>query len=291
MLGMRTAGVAWGLWGWMLGTTIGLGCGDAGGGEDAMCVPGMQVSCGCPGETQGVQVCSADGTFYEVCQCGDVGDGSGDDGSGSSTGDDAAEGTGETGDLCGNGFPDPGEYIDDPPACPADCEVTGDSSGGDETTTGESSCVGMPIFALSIPNVASAWEFQGITGFGAGNMMCAGMGADHVCDYEEVLAAEAQGDFAAMAAGTTAWLHRTTPANGSAPGPGGRCIDWTYSTNHISDGEFVEFGAAGAVTYHIDNDTIYDPAAPGVHTQMGLLECGSQQRAILCCNPECVGEG
>ena len=73
-------------------------------------------------------------------------------------------------------------------------------------------------------------------------------------------------------------------------GVGGRCVDWTYQTNHIADGEFVEFPGGGAVTYNFDNDTFYD-GVDTTHAQPGLLECGTQMRAILCCNPPCMPAG
>jgi hypothetical protein len=74
----------------------------------------------------------------------------------------------------------------------------------------------------------------------------------------------------------------------SAPGPGGRCNDWKYMTNHISDGEYVTFATAGTPTFHLDNDTVFDPTMPGVHTIPGDLDCGGVTRSILCCYQACM---
>lgn len=301
------------LLGWVGGLALGAvsACGGDEGGADgdggSGCTPNAQVACACPGGGSGVQVCNPDGLGFGPCMCGDGG-GTDDGGSGESTtgeddGDGDAEGT-TAASPCGNGVEDPGECDEEDAAyCPDDCESSDDTSGsggGGDSTTGEiDNCEDEPIFIAMTPVQPSVWTSGGIQGFGAGNMMCMalGMGADHVCDYEEVLLAEAHGDFAAIPAGTTAWIHRTTPAMVGAamspPGAGGRCQDWNYGTNHIADGEFVTFGAGGAATYTLDNDTVFDPGAgsPNPHVQMGLLECGGQMRAILCCAVECVPEG
>ena len=271
------------------------GGGEDGDGSGGACVVGMSIACTCPSGEMGAQTC-IDGASYGLCECAD---GTGGDEGGSSSSDDDTGGGDQVGDsstggACGNGMEEPGECDDDAENfCPEDCaSATGDS----ESSTGTADCSTEPTYQLMIPNIPSVWEDAGVMGFQAGQNMCQAMGADHVCDYEEVVDAEMKGDFAAIAAGTTAWLHRTTTVDigggvMSAPGVGGRCVDWTYSTNHISDGEFVTFGAGGTVTYSFDDDTNYDAMAPGVHTQMGLLECGGVNRAILCCYPECDPEG
>src|SRR5688572_30580383 len=102
-IGTRARAV--GLRAWMMacGAAIGIACSSAEqGGGDASCVPGMQVTCGCPGGDEGVQVCGFDGFAYEPCQCGDFDEG---EDSGTSSGGDEST----TGDACGNGFADPGE--------------------------------------------------------------------------------------------------------------------------------------------------------------------------------------
>jgi hypothetical protein len=114
-------------------------------------------------------------------------------------------------------------------------------------------------------------------------------------------------------------VHRTTTetinkqlhpdANGgivSPPGPGGRCNEWTYTTNHISDGEYVDLKSAGGTTtglFFLDNDTFYDGASTA-HTVAAdvqdntsnifgggasdTLQCSGQQRAVLCCYQVCM---
>lgn len=234
-----------------------------------------------------VQLCNAAGTF-DACMC-DAGTGTeGASGSGSD-GIDGAEGdTGTSGATCGDAIEQDGECIpEDQGYCPEDCGGD-DGSGG--SSTGADACAGMPIYAGMVPNIGSQWSDQGLMGFAAGNSLCQGIGADHVCEYQELLDAEAAGEFAGVAAGTTAWVHRTTMAmvDGvmSAPGPGGRCVDWTYGTNHIADGEYVEFLSGGTPVYHLDNDTFYD-GQDTTHTIPDQLQCGNMTRAIFCCHPAC----
>lgn len=266
------------------------------------CVPNSSIACACPDGSNGAQTCTPDGLGYSVCSCGNDGGTAGDE-SGADTAEDEDtggmdQGADDTtgGVVCGDGVEGPGECDEDSDVyCPDDCPfgVTGDTGGSSD---GVNSCDDMPIYALSIPNVASAWEHNGAVGFAAGNAMCQDMGGDHVCDYEEVVAAAAKNEFAALPAGSTAWLHRTVNVMDGgvmyAPGVGGRCQDWIYSTNHIADGEYVTFNA-GVPAYTFDNDTNFNAAAPAPnpHVQMGLLECGGTMRSILCCHPECMPEG
>lgn len=117
--------------------------------------------------------------------------------------------------------------------------------------------------------------------------MCQLFGADTFCDYEQLLLAESKGEFSQIPEGTTAWVHRTTTALvdgvSSLPGTGGRCVDWTYDSNHVADGEYVVFGAGGVPTYHLDSDTFYDGVDLS-HTASGDLDCGGEVRALLCCS-------
>lgn len=286
-----------GLFGLLAGIALACGDGDGGAeGDGGACVPGQQVTCPCPDGSMGVQACEAGGAFFEPCMCG-----GGTEGASATDGDTEDGNSGSSGaDLCGNGIEDPGEC---PGACPADCTGV-DSSSGDGGTTGEpDTCADVPVFVAAIPTIPSRWESGALVGFAAGQDMCrnAAMVANlpdpmqvTVCDYEQVLEAEAAGELAAIPAGTTAWIHRTTNTmvNGvaSVPGSGGRCVDWIYQTNHISDGEFVTIGAGGVGTYSLDGDTFYD-GVDTTHTQPGLLECGTQMRSILCCNPPCDPQG
>jgi cysteine-rich repeat protein len=84
------------------------------------------------------------------------------------------------------------------------------------------------------------------------------------------------------------------------PGGGGRCNDWTYTTNHISDGEWVEvhqnggqFTAGGfqigTLSYHFDYDVTYTGEAAtsktchNPETKGCAGPCNGGNRGVLCC--------
>jgi hypothetical protein len=204
--------------------------------------------------------------------------------------DGSSSSSGEPPDLCGNGVQDAGECDPDGEAhdCPEDCDsgsttmVSVDTdSDTDATGTTGAGCADDPIFVGMTAAVEPPWEFMGITGFGAGRMMCQGtygMEAD-VCTYTNLVDAEIHGDFATVPAATTMWVHRevmaTYMAMMVAPGPGGRCNDWLYDTNHMYDGEYVTVEAGGALTFTLDTD-VSTPVTD-------LLQCAGEFRAIPCC--------
>lgn len=276
------------------------------GGSSGQCEPGAMLECACPGGGVGVQTCSPDGASLSACEC--MADTEGE--SASATDADtvgSASASGGSGGDCGNGIEEPGECdVGGAHACPEDCG--GGDGGTDDGGTadggtvdggsgdGVDACDGAPTFALLVPNVGSQWMYEGLLGFAAGNAMCAaqtvpGDDAYHVCDYEELVEAEAKGELSSLPQGTAAWVHRTTMALRDGinhpVGVGSRCVDWTYGTNHISDGEYLEIGPAGAVTYHLDADPFYD-GIDTTHTIPGALECGGAIRAIPCCHVACV---
>lgn len=74
--------------------------GAGGAGANTVCIPNEQVSCACPGGTQGVQVCLEDGSGFGECDC---------DGTGASGG----------GGPCGDDFCDEGD--EHCHSCPEDC--------------------------------------------------------------------------------------------------------------------------------------------------------------------------
>lgn len=278
---------------WVRGALLGLivaavACGSSGEGDtsnNSPCTAGQQTSCPCPGGApDGVQVCNSDGRGYGACDCG------GGTGGHGGTGGSSQASTGTQTSLCGNGVPDPGECSGGEFACPQDCVDAGGTGG----TGGGDPCAGHVFYAGMVATSPPTWKDAAgsgsLTGLDGGNHACQALniGADHVCDYEEVLKAEMQGELSTIAKDTTAWIHRTTDAmvNGmnSPAGPGGRCNDWTYNTNHVSDGEYVAFEAAGVPTYYLDNDTTYSAMNPKV--QAGL-NCGGENRAILCCYAAC----
>lgn len=277
-------------------------CGSAGGtqnsgGNSNGCMPGASQACACVDGRMGAQVCSDDGKLGE-CKCsGTTSTNTGTGGTGSTTSNQA---------TCGDGKIQSSDHCDNPASefyCKVDCMQGMGGSGGmtttSSTTTTSSStdpCAGHVFYAGKFDGAGPVWggltQAMGATGLDAGNNVCKSLniGADHVCDYEEVLLAQAQGELAAIPAGTTAWIQRTTNAMvggvTSAPGPGGRCNNWTYNTNHISDGEYATFDTVGNPTYHLDGDTIFDPNQAGVHT-VGDLPCGGATRSILCCYQAC----
>jgi hypothetical protein len=190
------------------------------------------------------------------------------------------------------------------------------------------------------PGIPSVWSYAGELGVQAGDEMCAAIGADHVCTWEETVQAEMAGELATgpkmLPDGLEFWVHRVSVAlprlsdNGatmSVPSYGGRCNDWTYPTNHISDAEFgiyertaeppMHNGGAGMsikvgnIYMAQDDDPAYEPqlnaANPnpvgGDHAcdggiinasrTTGTRGCagscgGATPKAILCCFPTCT---
>ena len=250
------------------------------------CTPGEQKACACPGGVQGVQTCAEDGRSLNACECGaNTSSSSGSGGAGGgSTGTQMSE--------CGDGIQQPGECLPNSEThfyCKEDCDSPTTSS---SSTGAGGSCAGHTYYAGLVPNVSAVWVSGGLTSFAAGDDMCqkANLGADHVCDYEEVLKAQAANELATIASGTTVWIQRTTSAMiggvPSAPGPGGRCNDWKYNTNHIADGEYAAFLTTGVPTYHLDKDTIFDNM-PGAHNDPTDMDCNGASRAIMCCYAKC----
>jgi cysteine-rich repeat protein len=214
--------------------------------------------------------------------------------------------------------------------CP-DCGMGG--GGGN----GSGGCGQQAIFAGLVTNnvnpstpgagIPSNWSYGGQLGIQAGHDMCAAIGADHVCTYAEMLDAEAANELASVPEGQMIWIHRVStviPCKNAAcnmgsgmsvPGPGGRCNEWTYPTNHISDGEFAAKdtnGAEpangtkiGALIYYMDDNTTYtandtDPlngACSGInaHGENGTPGCAGScggpingvPKAVPCCFPSC----
>jgi len=182
--------------------------------------------------------------------------------------------------ACGDGIVQKGEDCDDGKnngefgsKCPKDC-----MNPKMATSSTVDPCMGTKVFAAVVSNaanpatmgsgIAPKWAYNGLEGLQAGTVMCQAVGADHVCNYDEVVKAEANGELSALPDGLTYWLHRTTavvnPVLNKAcavdndctgantlpycdpvkkmcaykAGAGGRCNDWTYPTGHISDGEW-----------------------------------------------------
>jgi len=181
------------------------------------------------------------------------------------------------------------------PACPDTCAGAEDCTSGLCTDQNEckAACFGGTVTNASDPTspgsgINGLWGYydsamnQGYGGWMAGDKMCQAIGADHVCTYEEVAAAEAIGE---NLPDGSYWLHRvnaTVMVGGvsSPPGGYGRCNDWNYQGGPgVADGEYVEI-AGGAFTYYFDEDTEFN-----VVSQRGF-SC-HHERAIICCTASC----
>ncbi len=151
----------------------------------------------------------------------------------------------------------------------------------------------------------SNWIHNAEQGLLAGNLVCADIGADHVCDYDEVVLAVSKGELTGLATTDTAWLHRTHPVIVAAglnlevqglavPNPmapagavlevnrGARGADWTYAGSHLNECEFISFEKGpGAPTYHLDDNPCVIQVPPGD------VSCGHNAllRDVLCCFP------
>ncbi len=221
--------------------------------------------------------------------------------------------------TCGDGVVQMGEDCDDGMSefndkCPDDCKNPGTTSG--TGGAGGTPCVDDKIVSGVVssdanPNMTGAgikavWSYNAKLGVAAGNAMCKAIGADHVCTYAEIVAADAKGELANLATNLTYWTHRTTSvtADGTtfAPGAGARCNDWTYPTDHISDGEWFEVYNAnsasnagghhiGSLSFHFDGNAVYDgmtgKTCKSATDPKCAGPCSSPTRAILCCNPIC----
>jgi hypothetical protein len=150
----------------------------------------------------------------------------------------------------------------------------------------------------------SNWSYQGQVGLAAGTAACVAIGADHVCDYDDLVLAASNGQLATLTTSDTAWLERTasvtvaansphivvlgqpaTVGKTYAVGPSSRCNDWTYSTDHLNDGEYVDFSTGTSTpTFHFDD-------MPGmIQTLPKDIPCGHNAtlRDVLCCYPKCM---
>lgn len=165
-----------------------------------------------------------------------------------------------------------------------------------------------PTTHMGGAGIGSVWSYNGFLGIQAGNEMCAAIGADHICSYEEVLLAQSKNEFSSSGAdlnylaNSDYWVHRvnvTVDVNGtmSPPGAGARCNDWTYPTDHIADGEFVNVSNNGAaledLEFALDPKSCYtgDPSSDCDGHKSGppfeAGSCGSSTRYVMCCYPGC----
>lgn len=155
---------------------------------------------------------------------------------------------------------------------------------------------GIGIFAGFVSNsgdptipgngISTAWAYTGTLGIEGGNQMCQAIGADHVCSYQELVDADAAGEFSGLPNMISTspeeeygpgfiselilggmYVNRLTEVTftdlndpnqliTSSPGTGGRCSDWTLPSPHIGDGEFAEL-IDGSLKFYFDEHTAY----------------------------------
>ncbi len=170
--------------------------------------------------------------------------------------------------------------------------------------------------AMPGAGLPSSWASQGFVGLKAGNALCQAIGGDHVCTFAEVVAADSNGELAAIPTNLTYWLHRTTNVpdylqdNGAKacsvaadcggadvcdpktklcswkPGAGGRCNDWTTPSDALSDGEWFRTlpeasgggVAKGSLSFHFAKSTNYD----------GMTKPACQDEASVGCAGPCA---
>jgi hypothetical protein len=295
-------------------------CGDGitGAGED--CDDGNSVDDDCCTNS-----CASNTTSVNCDSCGN---GMEDDGEECDEGGDTATCDGDcTLPSCGDGYVNPaaGEQCEasELQGCDSNCkQPTTSSAGGTDPCNGQATFKGYVNDSMSPlntggPGIVSVWSYGGEIGVMAGTGMCQAIGADHVCTYKEVQEAAAKGELSSLPDGQRFWLHRVTesvpkvgdPNQMSVPGPGGRCNDWTYPTDHISDGEYGIIGtyptdpdsgenAGGGVTqdgvtYYFDDDTAFTglggPAGSGPGAG-GVCGAGNsaRRRWLLCCFATCT---
>jgi len=198
--------------------------------------------------------------------------------------------------YCGDGIVQAPETCDGSENCPNDCNPVIPPDMGPEMGP----CEGQEVFAGLLPATKGAFSGGGQFGIDAANALCVGIGATQMCDYVQWKQLETTPGMyplsvmnlaAAIPNGTCTkiWLQRTTAVGANMPGPGGRCNNWNYDTDHDADGEFVDIcNMAGTFTYTytLDPDTTYVAGMNGPHQNPGI-PCNAL-RPIPCCFKTCI---
>jgi len=277
-------------------------CGSSGDSATGSCLPNATQTCLCGSGTMGVQACNSDGKSFSMCQCGAASGAGGSTSSSTSTSSGSGNGTGGSGCSCNPSS----ELYCGAAAC-------ADAGSGDAGTGAGGSCTGVVTFAGKVSasgvTFASNWSYKAAVGIAAGNQACQDQGADHVCDYDDLVLAASKGEITGLAVTDTAWLQRThavTPTAATASSllvlgepatvgttymvsKGSRCADWNYSTDHLNDGEFVSFeNGLNKPTFNLDNNPCAIQAALA-DGGTKYIPCGhnTMPRDVLCCYPKC----
>jgi cysteine-rich repeat protein len=228
----------------------------------------------------------------------------------------ASSGAGPAGE-CGNGLLEQGEICDDgnhddhddcsnactpAPPRPPPCEPK---------ITGAVTTMAAP--SKSGAGVPPIWSYEGDLGVKAGDNLCAAIGAHRVCEWGEVKKAVAEGELVSAwlpPEVKSFWAHRVAEVeivNGvpSAPGSGGRCLEWTGAHDLIADAEYCHVGSPdpqhpeanaavppgyavyGELYCYFDQNTCYTGDQSDGCQGHGPYDGGScciGARAILCCS-------
>ncbi len=234
---------------------------------------------------------------------------------------------------CGDGVIQAGECCDDADGggnaqasnCTANCQACKSSTkcmcGQPLDTTAATGPCNPTIFKAVVSNqqdpsmpaagVPALWSYKGLVGFQAGKALCQAVGADHVCRYDEVVKADANGELAAIPTDLTYWLYRTTNvpdyqlSNGTKscnassdcggndvcdpitnvcswkPGAGGRCNDWTTVSDDYSEGEWFRVVpdpggggvTKGSLSFHFSHYTTFDDTIKPPCSNETILGC------------------
>lgn len=202
--------------------------------------------------------------------------------------------------YCGDGVVQAGEMCDGDEMCPSDCGVMMSSSSSSSSGMVDP-CAGKLVFAGLAAASKGAFSFGGDTGLDAATKACQALGGFGMCDYDQWK--QLEGDpmkyktdldklGMTIANGTCqkVWLQRTTDVGAMKAGPGGRCNNWNYDTDHDADGEFVDIcNNAGTITftYTLDPDTTFIMTGMNGPYQNPGMPC-NQMRPIPCCFQKCV---
>jgi hypothetical protein len=180
----------------------------------------------------------------------------------------------------------------------------GGTSSGGGAGGGGNACAGLLTFAGKVPmTFGSNWSYKGDVGTAAGDLACQDMGGDHVCDYDDIVYAASKGELSTLSTSDTAWLLRAHPVTITSSSPktivlmqlatigttykvnaaGSNCANWAYSTDHLNDGEYVDFSSGqNTPTFHLDDNPCSIQALPKD------IPCGHNglPRSVLCCYPK-----
>ncbi len=172
------------------------------------------------------------------------------------------------------------------------------------------------------PGIAANVSYNGLVGLAAAKALCQAVGANEVCSYWRVRAAQKKGELANLDPTRSYWLYRTTyvadPSGppkscakssdcpggacaplegvcGYKPDPAARCQDYG-SASAAADGEWFEVyqpgGKFNAGGVHLDSLIFHFDADPQTScndpTKLGCAGGCDVVRDLVCCYPACT---